>query len=46
MGSHRVGYDWGDLAAAAVHPYNMISFSLKNEILTHATTWINLRTYC
>ena len=53
MGSYRVGYDWGDLAAAAaaaaaaaVHPYNMISFSLKNEILTHATTWINLRTYC
>ena len=21
MGSHRVGHDWGNLAAAAAHPY-------------------------
>ena len=45
MGSHRVGHDWSDLAAAAAHMYNGILFSNKkrNELLINAMSWMNLK---
>ena len=36
MGSHRVGQDWSDLAAAAVHTYVLVCFS---PVWLFATLW-------
>ena len=35
MGSHRVGHDWSDLAAAAVFYYRLTYVSLRLYFLQH-----------
>ena len=43
MGSHRVGHDWSDLAAAAGYSWLFIFFVFKVEILLSQKEWTFLR---
>ena len=42
MGSHRVGHDWGDLAAAAMMPFEKQSFFKKNLMMSSVSCFLLL----
>ena len=42
MGLHRVGHDWGDLAAAAMMPFEKQSFFKKNLMMSSVSCFLLL----